>query len=306
MPFEEGGNLRRGMLRNTRRRRIPIEQLYAPGFSFRYTGEIYTCTALSSITTICRMKTLLHAFLCLAATVTTLQAGAIWTSNRDEEYLLSSDKDLSALSMGFGIESNDREVTYTRNGDVARDLDLGLRRYKGYIGYDLFQWLTVYGLAGGCRTTVSDEHGLIDDAGSADAEYGAGLRLNILDHVILDPLIAEDRIRLTASVQYTRSSFDIAAWNEQCSWFERRSSVQFSIINDIRGNPLFRPESIALNVGYVYSDIEGDHGIDEVTAGWITVGGEIFYSKRISFGGNVFFSNNDDTRGMEAGFHFRF
>jgi hypothetical protein len=252
------------------------------------------------------MKTLLHAFACLAATVTTLQAGAIWTSDRDEEYLLSSDKDLSALSMGVSIESNNREIIYTRNGDIARVLDVEFRRYRGYLGYDVFDWLTIYGLGGGCRTAVSLNNAPIDESGSADSEYGAGLRLNILDHTILDPLVLEDRILLTASLQYTRSSFDIARYAESCSWFERRSSIQFSIVNDIRGNPMFRPAAIALNIGYVYSDIEGDHLIDEVSAGWITAGVDIFYSKRVSFGGNVFFSNSDATRGMEAGFHFRF
>lgn len=252
------------------------------------------------------MKTHLLAPLWLLVTVASLHATPIWTSNRDEEYILSSDNDLSRLSMGLNIENYDRELTFI-NEFFRRETTaiFQFQRYNGYFGFDLFPWLTVYGLGGGCRIGVGEDRDL-KDFEDGNTEYGAGLRLNILDHIILDPMVIEDKIRLTATVQYTRSSFEIDAINQTFDWFERRSILQFSIINDIPGNPWFSPESVALNIGIVYSDIEGDHDLNEVDAGWMTLGLEIFYSKRISFDGSISFSNDNETRGMTAGLHFRF
>lgn len=245
------------------------------------------------------MKTLLHASVCLALTVTALQASPIWTSNRDSEYLLSSDKDLSFLSVGFNIESMEREIEIRNTGNILEQRVLEMNRYRGYLGCDVFDWLTIYGTAGGARAGIQ---GYTEDA-EANAEYGAGFRLNFLDQIIADPLLIEDRIRLTATVQYTRSSMNFV---RQYNWSETRSSVQLSIVNDIDGNPYFRPEALALNIGYVYSDLRGDYGIDEVHPGFATLGAEIFYSKRISFDGSIYFGNSNETRGMIAGFHMRF
>lgn len=237
--------------------------------------------------------------MCLILTVSALQASPVWTSNRDSEYLLSSDKDLSFLSVGFNIESVEREIEIRDTANVLQRPVLELNRYRGYLGCEVFDWLTIYGTAGGARSGIKAN----TEETEANAEYGAGFRINFLDHIIADPLVIEDRIRLTATVQYTKSSMN---FTRQYNWSETRSSVQFSIINDVAGNPYFRPEAIGLNVGYVYSDLRGDNGIDEVHPGFATLGAEIFYSKSISFDGSVYFGNSNETRGMIAGFHLRF
>lgn len=252
------------------------------------------------------MKTLLHIPVLMALTVTALQASPLWTSNRDEEYLLSSDKDMSRFSAGFNLERNDRLLTYTdwRNGFQYERL-FKFARYKGYVGFDLLPWLTVYGTGGGCRIGVGYDQEVKEFAGG-DTEYGGGFRVNILDHIILDPLVMEDRVRLTASVQYTRSSFEVESIDHVFDWNERRGTVQLSIVNDIPASFWFHPESIALNLGIVYSDIEGSHNIDEANGGWSTVGLELFYSKRITVDASMYFSNDNETRGMTAGVHLRF
>lgn len=250
------------------------------------------------------MKTHLTVPVCLLFMLTTLQASPLWTSNRDEEYILSSDKDLSAFSFGLNLERNDREMVFAvAPGAIPVKKVFSYDRYKAYLGADVLSWLTVYGTGGGCRIAIED----FTEFEAGNTEYGAGIRINLLDHIIADPLVIEDKIRLTATVQYTRSSFPFEAIGDKSfDWSERRSVIQFSIVNDIPGNPWFHPESLALNVGFVYSDISGDNELDEVDAGWLMAGVELFYSKHISFDGSVYFSNNNESRGMTAGMHLRF
>lgn len=253
------------------------------------------------------MKTHLLLPVCLFLTVGSLQASPLWTSNRDDEYLLSSDKDLSWLSLGVNMERNNRELTFTHEG-TGKEISqiFQFHRFNGYLGCDVLPWLTVYGTGGGCRMAVGENMEL-KEFEDGNTEYGGGFRVNLLDHIILDPLVVEDRIRLTYTFQYTRSSFEIANLipKHVFNWFERRSVLQLSIVNDIPGNPWFHPESLALNIGIVYSDIEGDHELDQVDAGWMTLGIEMFYSKRISLDGCMYFSNDNETRGMSAGLHIR-
>jgi hypothetical protein len=167
-------------------------------------------------------------------------------------------------------------------------------KITGVIGADVFRWITVYGIAGGSKT------GFNDGPATSKGEYGAGIRLNLLDHEIIDPLLSEDRIRINASIQQTRVKSAFAG--DEIKWKDTTAQLLLSLVNDLDGDPQFYPESMALYAGMVYSHLVG--AIEEEKSSWFVVGLEIFYTKRISFGLGMDIGE-DANNGVHASFNLR-
>ena len=136
--------------------------------------------------------------------------------------------------------------------------------------------------------------------GDAEFEYGAGLRLNILDHEIPDPTLFENRLRITAGAQYTwtQADQDLYPWK----WEELVADLTVSIVNDIEGNALYLPNSIALYVGPVLSIIRSDTIKADDKFGY-SAGVEVYFTECVSF--DLGIQKLDDT-GYVGGLHIRF
>ena len=214
-------------------------------------------------------------------------------SNSAFDYLAGeSDKD----NWVGGLYLHGRERYVTVNGVPA---DLEEYRVMVYAGYHLIKWATLYGLAGYSDADLSPSLGGDSDYRPA---YGIGLEADLFSHVIQDPLMMEDEIRINAQVSYQRT--DVEAFGEDRTLDELLGSLTVSIVNDVGGSKLFLPESIAVFAGPVYGHIlsdDLDDGRDEV---WGLTGGiEFFHSKRVSTYAQL---EEYENTGFSAGVNIRF
>jgi len=110
-----------------------------------------------------------------------------------------------------------------------------------------------------------------------------------------------NNIRLNFGLQYTRSQVE---WDlgTVAKWDELYSSLTFSIVNDLEGNIIMRPNSIALYFGAVYSDIASSSFKGSGQAGF-TVGLQVFMTEKTSLQLGM---ENLEKSGYTAGVHFRF
>jgi len=167
-------------------------------------------------------------------------------------------------------------------GERELDLELGptadLEFFKGlvFVGYDVLPWATFYGTIG-----LSDIELDGVEADEANSEYGFGLHLNLLDHELMEPGLMEDRLRVNADLRYASS--EATVMGRTFDWEETTAELTVSLVNDLTGNKLFWPQSIALYAGPAYSNLESDDFEAEETFGF--VGGiEIFATKRLTLG----------------------
>lgn len=228
--------------------------------------------------------------LLLLATVTTAPSGAVPVSSGQlgRNYLVSA-ADLTRWSGGILGSVRKRDVEVERF-----DYTLKSTRYLIYVGYDFMSWATAYGIGG--RSVSKMGSGAYENA---SAEIGGGVRFNILEHEILSPTLVEDMIRINCGVQYTMSGTD---WRgTDLDWGELYGWLTLSLINELDGNKLFVPWSIALYGGPIYSDFFSDVDANE-TLGF-TAGLEVLYTDRVSLHAGV---EHFDEQSFAGGVQIRF
>jgi len=191
-----------------------------------------------------------------------------------EKYLENS-TDLSRWSFGIYADLRERDVDVeTPISGVFQKYRMKSDEYMGYLGYDALRWLTVYATAGGGEVELKTA------GDSSSSQAGVGLKINLVDHEIMDPTLLEDRIRLNAAVQY--SFFTVDAWPaEDADVQELSASLTLSLVNDIVGNKLFLPNGIGIFGGGLYSDLLGGD-VDEDSKFGYTAGVEVFYTDRVT------------------------
>lgn len=243
------------------------------------------------------MKNTMIASLSLIVLATALQsasAAPIGNSNRAREYMISA-KNLHGWSAGIYGQGTIRNVQV--NGRVYELTGTGGWLY---LGLDVLPWATLYATGG-----ITDyEIGKANTDQSA-ASYGGGINFNILDHIVADPTIFEDRVRINGSVGFTVNSGDWVVTRDSLNWEELSGSLTISIINDCSGDKFYVPESIGLFAGAIYSELLGsDIDADDDGLGW-TAGLQIFSSQMLSLEiGAQGFEGGDS--GWMAGAHLRF
>lgn len=220
-------------------------------------------------------------------------AAARAPSNEGIEYL-SGGYDFSRWSCGAYVDQWDRDL---RVGNSKISSDVTSTKYMGYVGYDVLRWLNVYVTAGQSGTDIGSQ-----DSGDSSAAIGAGLLFNFIDVDIPDPGLLEDKLRLNASLEATHTSTDYL--NDTISWNEIYADVTVALVNDIHAADVVSPDSIALFTGPFFSGLYSSDldGSDAQEFGW-TVGGEIFFTKRVSLTGRYLIAGNG---GYSAGVNVRF
>ena len=232
--------------------------------------------------------TLLSAAALLAISFTAAQAFPTGKSNESSDYL-----------NGTGISHMLSGGIY--GGSLERDMEFGstvlpLETSKAviYLGMNLRPWLTLFAGVGG----ADHELGMAE----SDSTYvlEAGLLINVIDHVILDPSLFEDRLRINMGATWATTE---AEWyGEDVKWQEINAFATISIVNDTTGNKLFNPNSIALYAGPVYSYITGDDLEADQELGFMA-GIEVFVSETISLDLGV---RQFDSTGVEGGLNIQF
>jgi len=228
----------------------------------------------------------------LMGSFSSIIAGPVPSSNLGREYFIS-DSDLRLWSFGVYQSSSERDL---RLMGVAK-----LERTMGYVGYDFVPWMTTYVTAGLGKTSGT---GAGMQATGNQFNYGLGFHFNIIDKEILDPTLYEDRVRLTAGLQYIAAK--VKYHSRDTKFDELSSSLIVTLINDLEGSKNYVPFSLAIFGGLIYSDLLPDSDIpslQENAAIGFTGGFEVFYTESVSI---YIALENIDHSGYTAGLNVRF
>jgi len=212
------------------------------------------------------------------------------SSNIPSEYLIRG-KDISWLSMGVYGGQFERAIEWD-NGVVQ---NLKSKRWQGYIGADIFNGITIYAVGGQSESSIGG-----GDYADAEAEYGAGLRINVLNHFIREPTLTADDVRLNFGARYMHSSSDITF--EGVDWDEVSAYLTLELVNHTVGNKFFAPESISLYAGPIYSALISDDFSEDKSIG-VMGGLQIFIVDTIALDLEV---QHFDETSFSAGINFRF
>lgn len=195
-------------------------------------------------------------------------AGPRNTPDIGREYMATA-QDLRNWSVGIYTERTDREIEFRKI-----DYRLSTEEIMMILGYDLADWLGFYAIGGNMKTEVGKDSGF----GDSKAKWGVGLNANLLHHDIMDAMLYEDRIFINATIQY--AWMETERFRADVEWEEISGSLTASVVNDIEGNKLYLPKSIALFGGLAYSNLDGDD-IDEKDTVGLTGGMEVFFSEKV-------------------------
>lgn len=230
--------------------------------------------------------------LTLLGVVSSSPAVPVGQSNWSREYMISG-RSMQRLSGGIFGEGRERDVDVD---GIPRVMERS--RIMGYVGVDLFSWISLFVMGG----TSEVQFGTLTEANDGEFDYGIGVHMNIMDYLILDPTLMEDRLRINATISYSRSKTEWVVTNREYEWNEIFASLIFSIVNDVEGDKRFLPYSIAVFAGPIFSDLIGDIDVDNKTG--FTAGLDIFYTESLSISGGI--ESFGDGNGFVAGLHSRF
>lgn len=201
-------------------------------------------------------------------------AHAIPTSGESSgQYYLVEATDLNSWHAGAYGRSHERKLK-----DHGTKIDMDLYRGDVFVGYDVFSWFTLYGLAG--YTDMEVKH-LWNDSENA-AEWGIGAWFNLLDHDAMDFNELCDRFRIQAALQYSIIS------NDKLDYGELSGNITFGIVNEVRGSKEFWPENIAIYAGPCINSVncdDYDQRSDNMVG--VVVGLDMQLSKHVSFGASA-------------------
>jgi opacity protein-like surface antigen len=231
-----------------------------------------------------------------------LMTGSLWqaaaapraTSSRIQDYV-GAGPDLRNWSCGVYGRYEERDVEV---GPHRIPSTLKTTKGMAYVGYGILPWLTPY-LAGGVnRSEFSDQN-----SNDSQGEFGGGISLRLLDTLMADPGLMEDRFRIEGNAEYTVTQSEY--WDDSIKWGEFYASLTVCIVNELEGNPLFHPKSIGIYAGPAFtllngSDLEQSEGRNRFG---FTAGLEVYLTERVSlYGGAEVFEN----AGFSSGLNLRF
>ncbi|MFC1497148.1 hypothetical protein ACFLS1_01570 [Verrucomicrobiota bacterium] len=182
------------------------------------------------------------SILLLAGTTSSSLAAPIGNSAYGRDYLVAG-HNLHGFNFGTYITLGSRRVSIN-NTEGTLDSEL----ISAYLGYDIMPWATIYGLGGSGH--LDHENVTTDESMS---QYGFGISVNILDHMILDPTLFEDRIKISAQFQYTALNTDLVPNTKLLS--ETYGCMTIAIVNDSDEGKLYCPNGISVYGGPAISTL---------------------------------------------------
>ena len=178
--------------------------------------------------------------------------GALFSGESGERNEAVYDGGPHILSVGVTSEYQKRGITDDRDNLKVYNI----QHLMAYLGCDVTSWLTVEGGIGQSKV------GNLDDNRSADTEWMGGLRLRLLDYMLIEAPAGEDTywFGLDSHIQYTGSKSD--GRQGDIKWGEAFGSLTMSFTT--------RPERygfmdrISLFVGPAVSLIRGTKDGDDI------------------------------------------
>ncbi len=235
-----------------------------------------------------KTSTLPMVFVALAVSIVSAHAIPTGKSNESGDYV-SGTGISHMLNAGIYGGSLEREVEYK---NTVRTLES--KQSVVYLGLEPTPWATVFVGAG----LADHQVGLLESDTTQKIE--AGVLLNLVDHVILDPTLFEDKLRVNAGASW---AYTEAEWlNNDVRWQEATAFLTVSIVNDTTGNKFFNPDSVAIYMGPLFNYIQSDEIELRDEFGFLA-GIEIFVTDSISIDLGM---RHIDTTGFEGGLHIDF
>lgn len=220
-------------------------------------------------------------------------AHAIPTSGESAgQYYLLEATDLNSWHVGLYGRGHERSLE-----DHGTKIALDVNRIVPYVGYDVFPWVTVYGLVGYSEMKLEDNLSWTDS--DTAVEWGIGAWLNVLDHDALDFNNLCDRFRVQAALQYS------VIKNDHVNYGEFSANLTFGIVNEIRGTKELWPENIAIYAGPCVNSVccdDFDQKSDNALG--LVLGTDIQISERISVGGSIEVYQDDKAYGGTVSVRF--
>ena len=186
-------------------------------------------------------------------------------------YYLVEATDLSPWHGGLYARAHEREL---------EEVKLDVNRVAAFLGYDVLNWATVYGLVG--LSEMKLENDFSWDKYDGAVEWGIGAWFNLIDHDAMDFNELCDRFRVQAALQYSVIN------NDHVDYGEFSANLTFGIVNEIRGSKEFWPDNIALYVGPCVNIVNcDDYDQDDDDQVGLVFGLDVQLSRHVSFGGSL-------------------
>jgi hypothetical protein len=216
-------------------------------------------------------------------------AAARSPSNQGRDYVVAEEA-LSKWCAGVYVDTMEKNVKVENYGTLPMDSS----KIMLYAGYEVLPWFSPYVVGGQNSAEIGTSES--DDS----ARFGLGAMFNLMDHEIADPALIEDRLRVNAGVEWSRTSTEY--YSDELDWNALDASLTVSVVNDTMGDILLVPESIALFGGLIYSHWGGDVEDADSELGY-TVGLEVYCTPSVAFAVSANFL---EETGMTASLNIRF
>lgn len=181
-------------------------------------------------------------------------------------YIVAAD-DLEGFHIGGYYRYTSREVNH--GPELSQD------NIAFIFGYDILDWMSIYGIAG----TVDAELDLYKGERDYSFLYGAGTWINILDHDLVSNLSCETKIRMSASAQITFGSPEIAG--KECDFYDFYGTFTVGIVNELLGSKDIWPDAIGIFAGPVVSRFDCDDYDQTGDKVGFGAGIDIFLARRV-------------------------
>lgn len=213
----------------------------------------------------------------------------------DSRDTLITQQSLDNLSIGGVFEVMKRDMKFD-NGTTTK---LEARNYYGYIGYDFFQRLTLFGTIGACQAKSSD----YDSYENGKVKWSAGLNLKIWHYDIYDPSFIAGRCSFRAMGEYSQyQSGELNAVQYKWQDLFATVNVNYEIFVGKMEDTDQYPYSLLMYVGPAYSKVNGkketladSQDFSEVHNIGVAGGVDVFASHNLSIGGQVQYFFDDVT-----------
>lgn len=209
-------------------------------------------------------------------------------------YLVAAEEP-TPFHAGAFFRNHDRTINLDRGGTYKLNHD----RAGGFVAYDVFRWLAVYGMAA-YTWNGFDELG---DRKDNSTVFGAGAWINILDTELIDGLALENRFRIDANAQFLLCDSEI--FSEDIKYTEIYGSLTASLVNEIVGNKSMWPEAIGVFFGPVYTAWDSDDFETEYDDMGFAVGLDVYLTRRaILSAAYEVYEKGENATGITVGIRF--
>ncbi|MBI2441730.1 MAG: hypothetical protein HYV35_10205 [Lentisphaerae bacterium] len=232
-------------------------------------------------------------------------AGAATLATSDSRETIFTQHGLDNLSLGGMFEILKRDMQEDRGGGKIR---LQAYNYYGYLGYDFWERLTLFGTVGASQAKTAED----DEHGNAGVKWSAGLNLKIWHIDLNDPTFIAGRYSIRAMSEYSH----YRSGEKDATWFKWQDlyaalTVNYEIFVAEMSATEKYPYSLLLYLGPAISSVDGKQETsnqtndfsEEHTIG-IAAGVDLFASHNLSLGGQLQFYFDEPTVSVSVIYNF--